>query len=167
MPTELSESIISTIIEKMNATSSVELQAIYDEKNYDLWSPEAFEAIRRILDERAQSGYEPTQKKNSNNGKTSYAKNTISVRAYPALRIVISFYWCIALFVGITAVAFIFVGFAQGNLGITILALLGGLIGVITCIAAAEAIKVFLDIEDNTRRSTDLLKQIVNERKEV
>lgn len=151
----------------MNATSSVELQAIYDEKNYDLWSPEAFEAIRRILDERAQTGYEPTQKKNSNNGKTSHTKNTISVRAYPALRIVISFYWGLAFLVGITAITGIFIGFAKGELVISICGLLGGLIGVITCIAAAEAIKVFLDIEDNTRRSSDLLKQIVNERKDV
>jgi uncharacterized RDD family membrane protein YckC len=59
MATELSEALISTIIKKMHSRSSVELQAIYSEQNDEEWSPEAFEAIRRILAERVQTGFEP------------------------------------------------------------------------------------------------------------
>jgi hypothetical protein len=37
------------------------------------------------------------------------------------------------------------------------LSVLGGTVGVITFFAASESIKVFVDIEENTRRTAELL----------
>lgn len=165
MATELSEALISTIIKKMESRSSVELQAIYNEQNDKEWSSEAFEAIRRILAERVQTGFEPPPEHKSNDAQTPLA--TASVCAYPALRIVIAVYWVAAFFIGIVASTGIVIGIMKGELVLFISGVIGGLIGVITCIAAAEAIKVFLDIEENTRKSTTLLSQICTDDKRV
>ena len=165
MATELSEALISTIIKKMHSRSSVELQAIYNEHNYEEWSSETFEAIRRILAERAQTGFEPQQEHKSNDVQTPLA--TASVCAYPALRIVIALYRITAFFIGIVAITGIVLGIIKGDLVFFIYGVIGGLIGVITCIAAAEAIKVFLDIEENTRKSNNLLRQICTGDKRV
>ena len=81
--------------------------------------------------------------------------------------IVIAFYWITAFFIGIVAITGIVIGIIKSDLGFFISGVIGGLIGVITCIAAAEAIKVFLDIEENTRKSTTLLRQICTDDKRV
>lgn len=165
MATELSEALISTIIKKMESRSSVELQAIYNEQNDEEWSPEAFEAIRRILAERVHTGFEPPQEHNPSDVQSSLA--TASVRAYPALRIVIAVYWVAAFFIGIVAITIIVYSATKVDLVLFVYGVIGGLIGVITCIAAAEAIKVFLDIEENTRKSTTLLRHICTDDRRV
>src|SRR5229473_1098497 len=59
MNTNLSESQVRTIQERLQSKSSAELRSILEQRNEQEWSPEAFEAIRRILAERAKTGEEP------------------------------------------------------------------------------------------------------------
>jgi hypothetical protein len=73
---------------------------------------------------------------------------------YPALRFISSMYKLLAFLIGIVAVVIGILsmsGFdANYPLGFGII--LGGLIGLITMLAMSEGIKVFLDIEENTRK---------------
>ena len=77
---------------------------------------------------------------------------------YPALRIVAGIYRILAFLVGIAAIIVVVVGVRaldNGSEGILLIlgGILGGLIGVVTNLAAAEGIRVFLDIEENTRNT--------------
>jgi VIT1/CCC1 family predicted Fe2+/Mn2+ transporter len=62
MNTNLSESQVRTIQERLQSKPSIELRNVLEERNEQEWSPEAFEAIRRILAERAKTGEEPAVK---------------------------------------------------------------------------------------------------------
>ena len=60
MSADLSESQVRTIQERLQSKPSAELRSILQSRDEQEWSPEAFEAIRRILAERAHTGEEPT-----------------------------------------------------------------------------------------------------------
>lgn len=75
---------------------------------------------------------------------------------YPALRVIAGIYRGIAVLAGIAAIVILFIGFMKLNsygLMLILGSIFGGAITVITCLATAEGIKVFLDIEENTRNS--------------
>ena len=59
MPSKLSESLVRTIRERMQSKPSLELNQILEGRDEREWSPEAFEAIRQVLDERSRTGIEP------------------------------------------------------------------------------------------------------------
>ena len=85
------------------------------------------------------------------------AVSTSSTR-YAALRIVVGIYRILAFLVGIAAIIVIAIGIRsidRGDEGILFIigGILGGLVGVVTALAAAEGIRVFLDIEENTRNT--------------
>lgn len=80
---------------------------------------------------------------------------------YPALRVIAGIYRGIAVLAGIAAIVILFIGFMKldsyGDEAFGLMLILGSIFGgaitVITCLATAEGIKVFLDIEENTRNS--------------
>lgn len=79
--------------------------------------------------------------------------------SYPNLRFIATFYQILAVLAGIVAVIVVVLGLmsldSYGEQGTGIILIVGGLFGgaftIITCLGLAEAIKVFLDIEEHTR----------------
>ena len=97
-------------------------------------------------------------------GKNETQRKETSSR-YPALRFIASIYRLLAYLIGIAAFICVFIGLIialmdDGERGILmiIVGLLGGFVGFITSLAAAEGIIVFLDIEKNTRNKTSQIK---------
>ena len=80
---------------------------------------------------------------------------------YPALRAIGSVYRILAVLTGIIAVIIIIIGVRQSDadrgiaVGMPLIlgGLVGGSVGVISNLAVAEIIRVFLDIEENTRNT--------------
>lgn len=80
---------------------------------------------------------------------------------YPALRVISSIYRILAVFTGIAAIIVVIIGVGRlddrhsssEGLLLILVGIGGGFFGVITSLAAAEAIRVFLDIEENTRNT--------------
>lgn len=90
---------------------------------------------------------------------------------YPALRIVAGIYRVLAVLVGIAAIIVIIVGIqaigadaGQEGLFLIFGGILGGLIGVVTNLAVAEGILVFLDIEEHTRNTYSCIQGQQNEK---
>jgi len=85
---------------------------------------------------------------------------------YPALIFIAKVYKGLAYLVGILAAVGIIVGLnyladqRQRGFGITLLiqSIIGGAFGMITLLAASEAIKVFIDIEENTRKTAEFVQ---------
>ena len=85
---------------------------------------------------------------------------------YPTLIFIAKVYKGLAYLVGILAVIGVIVSLSylenqfQRGIGITLLiqSIIGGALGVITLLAASESIKVFIDIEENTRKTTELVR---------
>ena len=77
---------------------------------------------------------------------------------YPALRTIAGFYQLLAFVVvilAVTGIVYALLNLRMGNGALIILGLsiLVGTIGAVTFFAVAEGIRVFLDIEENTRRA--------------
>lgn len=86
---------------------------------------------------------------------------------YPALRVIAGIYRILAFLFGIAAIVVIIFGVraldssgAEVGAPLIIGGFLGGLIGVITNLAAAEGILVFLDIEQNTRSTSYAVREL-------
>ena len=86
---------------------------------------------------------------------------------YPALRVIAGIYRILAFLFGIAAIVVIIFGVraldssgAEVGAPLIIGGFLGGLIGVITNLAAAEGILVFLDIEQNTRSTNYAVREL-------
>lgn len=90
---------------------------------------------------------------------------------YPALRIISVLYKVLAILIGMAA----FIGFFYGltrleggyrakaeGIRIIISSLISGTIGVIALLAFSELIKLFIDLESNSRVQINLLKKILN-----
>lgn len=78
----------------------------------------------------------------------------VSASRYPALQILSVIYRIFACVTGIAAMIIIVVGIAtikRGSAAFIIWGIVGGIVGVVTNLAIAEGIKVFIDIEENTR----------------
>lgn len=71
-------------------------------------------------------------------------------------------YYFLALIVGIAAALLAIVAFSQESLVLVGVYALGGFLGVVSYVAAAELIKVFLDTEENIRNCYFALRQILN-----
>lgn len=88
---------------------------------------------------------------------------------YPALRVIAGIYRILAFLLGIAAIGVIIFGVraldhsgVEEGISIIFGGFLGGLIGVITNLAAAEGILVFLDIEQNTRNTNQAVGELRN-----
>jgi len=80
----------------------------------------------------------------------------LSTQRYPALRTIAGVYqvlaWLVAVVAGI-GVLFALANFKEDlSKFILLFSIIGGAIGFITLLAASESIKVFIDIEENTRK---------------
>ena len=95
--------------------------------------------------------------------------------SYPALRMIAGIYNILAILVAIGAVGGIVFGitllnsYGRGNdeLGITIIliSVFGGFLYIITLMAIAELIKLFISLEGNTYKTNTLIEKLVEEKK--
>jgi len=92
---------------------------------------------------------------------------------YPALRVISGIYKAIAIIVGIGALIALFYGLSQLDGGyraratgtsIIISSLISGIIGVIAFLAISEIIKLFIDLEENSRKQIALLNKILDKK---
>lgn len=81
---------------------------------------------------------------------------------YPALRAIVGIYYLLACLVGIATVVLVLGALSQESVAFAGAWFLGGSLGVISCVAAAELIKVLLDTEENTRNCYSALWQSLN-----
>jgi hypothetical protein len=86
-------------------------------------------------------------------------------RKYPALRVIAGLYQIIALVIALLTLIGLLMSFQQsaGTPVIAILCLVIGFIGVVSFLALSESIKVFIDVEHNTRTIVELLQARQNE----
>lgn len=111
------------------------------------------EGTRRLLEDLPVN-YREAPKTNSNT-------HDIKVSKYPALNIIITIYkvaaWIIGVAVILSAVIMLSVGSAFGGMNIisALGILLAGGLTVVGLIAISESIKVFIDIEYNTRKKEE------------
>lgn len=89
---------------------------------------------------------------------------------YPALLVISGIYKALAKIAGIVACIAILYGLIQlpgydseRAMGISIIisSLIFGIVGIISFLAISEIIKLFIDLEDNSRKQIDLLKNIL------
>ena len=92
---------------------------------------------------------------------------------YPALRIISGIYKALAIIIGIGAFIALIYGISQLEGGyrarttgtsIIISSLISGIIGVIAFLAISEIIKLFIDLEDNSRKQLTLLNKILDKK---
>lgn len=93
----------------------------------------------------------------------------IPARKYPALRVIAGLYQIIALLIAFLALIGFLLSFQQSasTSVIAILSLVVGLIGVVSFLALSESIKVFVDVEQNTRTIVELLQARQTEEREA
>ncbi len=84
---------------------------------------------------------------------------------YPALITIVSLYYLLALAILCIAIVIVAIATNRSDVLLGAVAIVVGLVGVISCIASAEIIKVFMDTERNTRLSHLALKQIIDSQK--
>ncbi len=143
--------------EVMANHSDEELVKIINSEPGD-YQPEAIKAAHKEIQKRKidvkQVGTEPEEVVEESNYPS---EETTSIR-YPALRFISGFYKILAWIVVIVTVVFIISLIARdgSSLGIleAVIALLGGGFLFISFLATSEIIKVFVDIEHNTRISS-------------
>jgi hypothetical protein len=87
---------------------------------------------------------------------TAYNAKKIKTGKYPILRFISSFYAFLAAIIGIGVVIGLIALLSNGANDQAIPYLFGGVIGVVTLLAFSEIIRVFLDIEENTRMSKNV-----------
>lgn len=92
----------------------------------------------------------------------------IPARKYPALRVIAGLYQILALVVALLALLGLLIGFQQsaGTPVVAVLCLVIGFIGVVSFLALSESIKVFIDVEHNTRIIVELLQARQTEEKD-
>lgn len=115
----------------------------YLKENSDISKEESF-------DKEATSQKEVETKKVLNNS----VQSSENYYKYPALRTISAVYKVFAWVIGIVTLMIAMLTWDQGNMGITISLIsivIGGLI-VLGVLAVSESIKVFIDIEHNTRQ---------------
>ncbi|GIK21420.1 MAG: hypothetical protein BroJett005_08340 [Ignavibacteriota bacterium] len=86
-------------------------------------------------------------------------EETDTAKRYPALRTIAGIYSVFAWIIGIVAVIIAFISWSKGGetggLMIAIPTLVVGALIVLGLLAASESIKVFIDIEENTRKTNE------------
>lgn len=101
------------------------------------------------------------------------SKGLIEETKYPALRVISAIYKVLAIIMGIAAfIAFIYgltqlgEGYRARETGTTIIiaSLAYGFIAVIAFLAVAEMIKLFIDLESNSRKQITLLNRILDKK---
>ncbi|MCU1264559.1 MAG: hypothetical protein JWM21_877 [Acidobacteria bacterium] len=87
-------------------------------------------------------------------------ESRMPARKYPSLRVIAGLYQIIALVVALLALIGLLISLQQSASTpvIAVLCLVIGFIGVVSFLALSESIKVFIDVEENTRRIVELLK---------
>lgn len=102
--------------------------------------------------------------------KPEQGKEEPTSKRYPALRVISTIYRILAYLSAVGGIIGVMVGISEmserygGAVGGTILllSLVCGAIAFITFLAIAEAIHVFIDIEENTRHTTSTLRRLQN-----
>lgn len=144
--------VVQNIRKNIESKSTEELIQIWKENDRSQYSDEAFEAIRQLLEEQGVATPLQNLSEKSTNG--------ISQR-YPALQTIAGICKILAYLNAISAVVggFYFVA-TSGITGIFILisSLFLGAIAFVILYAISELIHVFIDIEENTRKVSILIK---------
>ena len=126
-------------------------QSKFDEKKGKYYKEEVV-ALEVTDDEYEEiCRYFPPKTEKTEKTETTVVSGTTNKR-YPALRTTVGFFSVLAGIIGVAAVIFAVISFAQemGMLAIPII--VGGAIIVLGLFATAELIKVIIDIEENTRK---------------
>lgn len=142
--------------EVMANHSDEELVKIINSEPGD-YQPEAIDAAHKEIQKRKidvkKKSIEPKEVETESNHSN---EEETGIR-YPALRFISGFYKILAYLVVIIAVIAIIISFASDSPSLGVLEILIALIGggflFISFLAASEIIKVFIDIEHNTRTS--------------
>jgi hypothetical protein len=77
------------------------------------------------------------------------------VRSYPTLEFIAGLYKFLAVIAAILGVIVAFIGRGPESFS----GIVGGAIGCVTFLAASEVLKLFINIEENTRRTANLLEK--------
>lgn len=122
------------------------------------------EDVNEVLEVKSES--EP---KESAQQITSVSEET----KYPALRSISGIYKALAIIIGIGAFIALVYGLSQLEGGyraratgttLIISSLISGIIGVIAFLSISEIIKLFIDLEDNSRKQITLLNKILDKK---
>ena len=98
----------------------------------------------------------------------SHPEETVKQLRYPALKAIAGLYKFLAILSTIAAVIGFIIRMSQldkyagAGTGIILIPLIYGAIAAITFLAISEGIKVIVDIEENTRSSTEYLKKVLD-----
>lgn len=101
------------------------------------------------------------------------AISTSDETKYPALKVISGIYKAIAILVGIGAFIALAYGMNQLETGyrakaigtiLIVSSLISGIIGVIAFLAISEIIKLFIDLEENSRKQIALLNKILDKK---
>ena len=122
------------------------------------------EDVNEVLEVKTES-----EQKESAQQITSVSEET----KYPALRVISGIYKALAIIIGIGAFIALVYGISQLEGGysaratgtsLIISSLISGIIGVIAFLAISEIIKLFIDLEDNSRKQITLLNKILDKK---
>jgi len=120
--------------------------------------------INKVLEIKSDSETKESPKKI-----TSVSEGT----KYLALRVISGIYKALAIIIGIGAfIAFVYGitqlegGYRARATGTTLIisSLISGIIGMIAFLAISEIIKLFIDLEDNSRKQINLLNKILDKK---
>ncbi|MEO8146855.1 MAG: hypothetical protein ABI723_04410 [Bacteroidia bacterium] len=142
------------IQEKISKYSNEEiLEILKSRKNYQPYEVEA--ASAETQKRNLHSDYEEVKIETGINEEIQKLKTSVVSERYPTLRFISGVYRFLALLVIIATAIILFYGLKVGTNGLVFsigVIVIGGILFV-TSLAAAEGIKVFIDIEHNTRIS--------------
>jgi hypothetical protein len=100
--------------------------------------------------------------------------NQTTADSYPALKAIASIYRILAILAAIAAIITLFYGVSllgknlplmqASGTEVIIKALIFGIFGTITCLAISEGIRLFINLESNSRKQVELLTQLVDKK---
>jgi hypothetical protein len=86
-------------------------------------------------------------------------EHQLPARKYPAFRVIAGLYQIVAVVIALLAlIALLITWQSAGTPIIAVLCLVIGFVGVVSFLALSESLKVFIDVEENTRTIVELLK---------
>lgn len=110
-----------------------------------------------------------SEETNGQNGQKDQSRDEFTAERYPALQTLSGVYLVLAWLAGISAIIFIIYGLSMLNnfrtksegIDLIIQGLIYGVLGVIFCLAISQGIKLFVDLERNTRKQNQLLTKLL------
>ncbi len=146
----MDEYLKESIRKTMDKKSTEKLRNIYSKHSLSQWSPETFEVIREILTNRGDNVIKyPVETLEVNHFRESRLTDQDK---FPVLHLVVVGYYILALFSAIlTLVGIIALLRHPPMQSFEFFMIIGGIVGLLAFVLLAEQIRVFLDIEKNTR----------------